>query len=220
MSNTNDFLSQLPPAAVETEKMLISAILKRPEVLSRLFRLVEPRDFYDEKTRAIFAAMSELLAASTPLDAATIAGALRRAGQLSIFGADRDVMLYLAQEAVLDGWPAAAEKYARTVHEIALIREAGQASYRIAMVSLEAGDAREFIADAQSALGRIAQRQVTDEPDLPAILDKVLEGSANRDRSYLPTGFRDFDELLDDGFRRGQLVVVAAQTSKGKSASL
>jgi replicative DNA helicase len=217
--DTKDFLSQAPPAAMETERMLLSAVLKNFDVLPQLIRLVEPRDFHDPRCQAVFTAMRELLSKGTPIDRTTLTNALRRAGQLSSFGGERDAMQYLAEtELAIAGWPTAAENYARAIHDVALIREAGQAANRIAWKSFEAGDAGEFLPEAQAELGRIAQRQVTDEPDLPAILDRALEGTANRDRYYLPTGFRDLDGLLDGGLKRGQLIVVGALTSNGKSA--
>jgi len=223
MSSTNDFdfQSQPPPAVIETERMLLSAVLKQDKVLPQLIRLVEPRDFHDPRCQAAFTAMCELLSKGTPIDMTTVTNALRRAGQLSTFGGERDAIQYLAEtELAIAGWPAAAEDYARAIHDVALIRDAGQAANRIAWKSLEAGDGEELLANAQAELGRISQRRVTDDPDLPAILDEALERTApeNRDRYYLPTGFRDLDGLLDGGFKREQLVVVAASTSNGKSA--
>jgi replicative DNA helicase len=216
MSNDYDFLSRPAPCDLVTERALLGAVLVKPEILPGLLTGIDPQDFYEPRNEKLFEAMLRLLSQSAPVDdVAILVDALRRKGDLATFGGSaEDASRYIAAVAAESGAPSAARIYAGVIRNIALIRESGRAYYRLAQQSFEVLDARVFFAEAQSEVSRIYARLVSDEPE-PAALDEVLEGI---DSDYWSTGFRDFDNLLDGGFRAGQLVVLAAQTSRGKSA--
>lgn len=217
MSNS-DFLSRTPPNDTVTERALLGAILKKPGILAGLLGKIEARDFYDVRNQRVFEAMVRLMAESEPIDAFMVVDALRRAGDLACFGDEKDAARLLIDSVILEGFPSFAESYARTIHDLALIRDCGSTAYNLAMRSFDAGDAREFLANGQTELAKVYARQVSERPELPAVLTRVLDAIGQPDDAGFPTGFRDFDDTLNGGFRPGQLIVLAGQTSKGKSA--
>jgi replicative DNA helicase len=221
MSNDTDFLRRVPPRDVDTEQVLLSAILLRPEILSALLAKIEVRDFYDPRNERVFAAMVRLISESTPIDAYTLIDALRRTGELAEVGGpegEKAGTQYLVEIAARGGFPTHAKVYARAIHDLAVRRDFGRTAYDLALKSFEEGDTREFLTCAQNRLTRVYARQIEERPELADVLDEVVSGAGKPDPACLSTGFRDFDDALDGGFGAGQLIVLAGQTSKGKSA--
>ena len=63
---------RLPPQDVETETACIASALLNREALLRVTEILQPEDFYLEKHRIIFEAISELEKKSLPIDLTTL----------------------------------------------------------------------------------------------------------------------------------------------------
>ncbi len=212
----------VPPHNVEAEKSVLGAVLLDERHLNGLLveEQLRSQHFYREHYGAIFAAMQELFESDRKIDHLTVAETLRQHGKLDEVGG----------KAAIDdlaGWvPAAghAREYGRIVRENAQMRALLTSTYEIqsSVFSREA-PARDLLERAERSVLEIAHDD--HQKKLRSIADILHEETerlhhlsvAKSPLTGTPSGFRDLDERTG-GFQRGNLVVIAARPSMGKSA--
>ena len=210
------------PHNLEAERSVLGAVLLDERHLYPLLieEHLRPEHFYREQHGEVFAAMIELYNADRKIDHLTVAEMLRERGRLEPVG---------GVEAIeeLAGWvPAAghARDYGRIVRDHARLRALLSTSYEIqASVISRDAPARDLLERAERAVLEVAEdeRQKTFR-SVAEILheetDKLHQLSiAKTALTGTPSGFKDIDELTG-GFQPGNLVVIAARPSMGKSA--
>jgi replicative DNA helicase len=212
----------VPPHNLEAEKSVLGAVLLDERHLYGL--LVEehlrPDHFYREQHGAVFAAMVELHNSDRKIDHLTIAEVLRDRGKLDEIGGTEAI-----EE--LAGWvPAAghAREYGRIVRDDAQKRALLTASYEIqASVLGHEAPARELVERAERMMLEVAhddrQKRIRTIADiLHEETDKLHRLSvAKTSLTGTPSGFKDIDGMTG-GFQDGNLIVIAARPSMGKSA--
>jgi replicative DNA helicase len=208
----DDTLSRVPPHDLEAEKSMLGAILIRPEAYDVAAGIVDGADFYLERHRLIFHALGELTAARAPIDAVTLLSQLNSRAEL-VGGAD-----YIAELGAFVPTAANVGHYARTVHEKAMLRDVITTSTQLAADAFEATDVPEFMAGAEYEIARIASRQIArPEPSKADTLATALWKIEHGQKDSVLTGFAPLDQSFG-GFNAGHLTVLAARTSKGKTA--
>ncbi len=212
----------VPPHNLEAEKSVLGAVLLDDRHLFGL--LVEehlrPEHFYREQHGAVFAAMVELHNTSRKIDHLTVAEVLREHGQLEEIGGPEAIEEFA-------GWvPAAghAREYGRIVRDDAQKRALLTASYEIqASVLSRESPARELVERAERMMLEVAhddrQKKIRSIADiLHEETDKLHRLSISKTAlTGTPSGFKDIDGMTG-GFQRGNLIVIAARPSMGKSA--
>jgi replicative DNA helicase len=212
----------VPPHNLEAEKSVLGAVLLDERHLYSL--LVEehlrPDHFYREQHGAVFAAMLELHESDRKIDHLTVAETLRQHGTLEEVG---------GPEAIdeLAGWvPAAghAREYGRIVRDNAQMRALLTASYQIqASVLSREAPARDLVERAERSMLEVAhddrQKKIRTIADiLHEETDKLHRLSVQKTAlTGTPSGFKDIDDKTG-GFQPGNLIVIAARPSMGKSA--
>jgi len=212
----------VPPHNLEAEKSVLGAVLLDERHLYALLieEHLRPEHFYREQHGDVFAAMIELHQNDRKVDHLTVAETLRQRGKLETVG---------GPEAIdeLTGWvPAAghARDYGRIVRDNARLRALLTTSYEIqaSVVSREA-PARDLLERAERSVLEVAEdeRQKTFR-SVAEILheetDKLHQLSiAKTALTGTPSGFKDIDDVTG-GFQPGNLIVIAARPSMGKSA--
>jgi replicative DNA helicase len=181
---------------------------------------LRPEHFYREQHGAVFAAMVELHNTDRKLDHLTVAEVLREHGKLEQVGGPAAID-------ELAGWvPAAghAREYGRIVRENAQMRALLTASYEIqASVLSREAPARDLVERAERSMLEVAhddrQKKIRTIADiLHEETDKLHRLSvAKTSLTGTPSGFKDIDSLTG-GFQPGNLIVIAARPSMGKSA--
>src|SRR5437764_643462 len=181
---------------------------------------LRPEHFYREQHGAVYGAMLELHNAGRKIDHLTVAEALRERGKLEEVGGPAAI-----EE--LAGWvPAAghAREYGRIVRDDAQKRSLLTASYEIqASVLSREAPARDLVERAERMMLEVAhddrQKKIrTIEEILHEETDKLHQLSISKTAlTGTPSGFRDIDGLTG-GFQPGNLIVIAARPSMGKSA--
>ena len=215
----------VPPHNEEAEASVLGAILLTEQALDGVLLEVglRPPDFYRPRHGAIFQAMIRLKEKATPeaVDALTVAEELRRGGELDKAGGEA----YLHSLPTVVPAVGAVLDYARIVKEHSLLRSVLRATREIQDdVATHRADARELIERAESVLFKIGHDGGTSEMrSLEAILhdeiDKLEELSkTDVGLTGTPSGFTDLDALTG-GFQPGNLIVLAARPSMGKSAA-
>lgn len=213
--------SAAPPHDEEAETSVLGAIMLAERWIDTISVDVhlQPDDFYRPRHRLIFAAMLQLQSASEPIDTLTVAARLTETGQLEEAGG-RDYI-----ETLVEGIPAIGntKQYGQIVKENSLLRGLLRASQMIQeSIATREGDPKELLELAQQRVFEVAQDSQSGElvqlseilhEELEKLEKQALEGNA---LTGTPTGFRDLDELTG-GLQPGNLIIVAARPSMGKS---
>src|SRR4051812_44618807 len=211
-----------PPQNLEAEQSVLGAVLLSDTALPALIidERLQPDDFYREAHGRIYQAMLDLHAVGEPVDALTLVEHLKRAGDLDQVGGRATIdMLAGAVPGVGN-----VRQYARIVRENAMLRRLLRASYDIqAKVHSHEAQPRELVDMAERAILEVAHedsrkdfRNIGDL--LLAELDKLEKLSqAGKAITGTPSGFEDLDNVTG-GFQPGNLIILAARPSMGKSA--
>lgn len=214
--------SSVPPHNLEAERSVLGAVLLDERHLHGLLveEQLRPDHFFREQHAAVFKAMLDLYNADRKIDQLTVAEVLRESGRLGEIGGIEAI-----EE--LAGWvPAAghAREYGRIVRENAMLRSLLTATYQIqAGVHGREASPRELVEEAERRLLEVAhddrQKKIRTIAD---ILDEETEklhrlSISKTALTGTPSGFKDIDEKTG-GFQPGNLVVIAARPSMGKSA--
>ena len=210
-----------PPYAAEAEISVIGGMLIDRDAVSRAVEVIDASMFYREAHRRLFRAMTRLFERGEVIDFVTLVDDLRRADELDSVGG----MDYIAE--LLEAVPTAAniEYHARIVREKALLRRLIEASHEIVRDVYEQGE-REVEALLDQAEARIFQvAQSHDRGGFVRVKDLLWEAFEEIERlqgqdspvTGLPTGFSDFDRMTT-GLQRGDLCIVAARPSMGKTS--
>jgi replicative DNA helicase len=211
-----------PPQNLEAEQSVLGAVLLSDTALPALIidERLQPEDFYREGHGRIYQAMLDLHSVGEPVDALTLVEHLKRAGALEQVGGRATIdMLSGAVPGVGN-----VRQYARIVRENAMLRRLLRASYDIqAKVHSHEAQPRELVDLAERAIIEVAHedsrkdfRNIGDL--LLAELDKLEKLSqAGKAITGTPSGFEDLDNITG-GFQPGNLIILAARPSMGKSA--
>ena len=218
-----DSAGSVPPHNEEAEASVLGAILLTEQALDSVLLEVglKADHFYRPRHQLIFASMIHLKEKAEPeaVDALTVCDDLRRAGQLEEAGGEA----YVHSLPTVVPSVGAFMHYARIVHDHALLRSLLYTTRDIqGEVLAHRGEPRELIERAEAALFRIGHdggsaEMRTIEAVLHEEIDK-LEELSRKDVGLtgVPSGFADLDSLTG-GFQPGNLIVVAARPSMGKS---
>jgi replicative DNA helicase len=212
----------VPPHHLTAEKSVLGAILLDERHLNALVveEQLRPEHFYREQHGAIYAAMLELYNADRKIDHLTVAETLQRNHKLDEIGGPEAI------EELATWVPATgnAREYGRIVREHAQMRALLTATYEIqAGVLGRQAPARDLVERAERAMLEVAQEDR--QKSIRAIADVLHEETdrlhkrsiAHSPLTGTPSGFKDLDEKTG-GFQPGNLIVIAARPSMGKSA--
>jgi len=210
-----------PPHNIEAEASVLGAILLSDKTMYGLVieDALVPEDFYREQHRVVYTAMREAYDEGEPIDALTVTERLRQRGRLEEAGGEAGVA------ALAGSVPAAGNlrHYAQIVKENALMRRLLTTTHAIqASVLGHEAAPRELVEQAERAMLEVAHddrrqdfRRIDDI--LHGELDKLHRLSLEHTAlTGVPSGFTDLDEKTG-GFQPGNLIVIAARPSMGKS---
>lgn len=212
---------KVPPHSHEAEMAVLGAVMLNKTALSKAVEVLVPDSFYQEKNRKIFEVMLWMSERNITIDIVSLGEELRRRNVLESIGGT----FYLAQ--INQNTPTAAnvEQYARIVQEHALKRQLIQASSEIlARCYDHSTDALDEIDKAETEIFRIAEQRLRKSyvgmgklaKDTFATIASMVNGD-NSDLLGTSTGFVKLDDMLG-GFRKSDLVIIAARPSMGKTA--
>jgi replicative DNA helicase len=214
---------RLPPQDITAEQCVLGGMLLSKDAIADVVEVLRPVDFYRPAHQTVFETVIDLYGRGEPADPVTVAAELTRHGELARVGGAPYLHTLIASV------PTAANAgyYARIVAERAILRRLVEAGTRIVQLGYGAasghgGDVDEIVDRAQAAVYDVTERRTSDdylrlEEVLQGTLDEI-EAISSRDGGMVgvPTGFKDLDELTN-GLHPGQMVIVAARPSLGKS---
>ncbi len=211
-----------PPRSDEAERALLGALLLAPERFSDVADAVVAEDFADARHRAIFEAVAVLVDRGAPVDFVSVGEALRSRGAFEKAGGAQ----YLIELASLVTTSAHALHHAKLVADTSTLRRLIATAGEIMAEAYETRPDGEAVVDLVDAseqrifgLARRDERAGL-EPIAKAITEtfRRIDAATHREGlTGLPTGFLDLDQMLC-GLNGGDLVIVAARPSMGKTA--
>jgi replicative DNA helicase len=209
-----------PPQNLEAEESVLGAMLLSPGAIGAVSEILDASDFYRESHAKIYRAALGLYGKGEPVDAITLVDELEERGELEDVGG----RVRLHELAALVPATANAAHYARIVREMATLRGLIAAGQQIAQLGWERpGETQMLVDRAEQVVFELSQSRVSTEfSHIEELLKESFERitalyEAGADVTGVPSGFRDLDRLTS-GFQPGNLVIVAARPSMGKSA--
>jgi replicative DNA helicase len=209
----------VPPHAMEAEISLLGSMILDPRVIADIINVVKTGgDFHRPAHTILFDLMIECYDKTASLDVVQLHQILIDKSLLDEVGG-MDYLVHLAESVPT---AANATRYARLVREKATLREliaaAGETLRDAHQGELEVVEVLEA---AEKRIFQIAEhREQQSASSLNVLLDEVMKSIEESDGSRfsgVPTGFGELDDMLN-GFQRGELLILAARPSMGKTA--
>ena len=212
--NSSPF-DRLPPHSIDAEMCLLASMTLDRDIVGEVVQRVDRESFYLADHQIVFEALVDLWQANRPIDAVILRDELSKRQLLEEIGGTG----YIAE--LLGSVPSAAHAmhYAGIVREKALLRQLIDASNKCLQDAYAPHESVEQVMDrAEKRIFDIAQKKITGEiVSLGAVAENVYEMLEDKGRAGLMTDFYDLDEMLH-GLQAGELIIVAARPSMGKTA--
>lgn len=210
---------KLPPQNLDAEMSLLGAVLIDEDVLADVSEHVNPKDFYDKRHQAIFAAMMKLFERHRPVDLLTVTEELKKKDQLDAIGGGS----YLTELTNYVPTAAHAGSYAEIVAQKAVRRRLIKASAEISEMGFdEETTTQELLEKAEAELFSVSDQSlkqdlISMESILTESFDRIEELHRNKGALRgIRTGYRDLDNMTA-GLQRSDLIVLAARPAMGKT---
>ena len=203
-----------PPTAMESEQVIIGALLLDNSVFDRISDKLRADHFFRHENRLIYAEIERQLAAGKGVDLVTVHQAL----------ADEQISLvYLNDVAQYVPSLTNVGRHADLIVAAARARSLMIACDEISLLAQDQGRGiDERVDEAQQKLAKLSEEAPRDEwvdaHDGMVLHTQVLEDRAEGRVHSWSTGLHDLDEYLEGGLRPGGLYIVGARPSMGKTA--
>ncbi|MES2424776.1 MAG: replicative DNA helicase [Pseudomonadota bacterium] len=214
---------RIPPHSIEAESSVLGGLLLDNAAWDRVADLLTETNFYRFEHKLIYGSIGALINASKPADVITVFEHLQNQGKADEVGG----LAYLNSLAQYVPSASNIRRYAEIVRERSILRKLVSASDEIATSAFNPqGKAVDKILDeAEQKIFHIGEEGSRNKEGFQGmdklvveLLDRVQEMAENpNDITGVPTGFYDLDRMTS-GFQAGDLVILAARPSMGKTA--
>jgi replicative DNA helicase len=201
---------------LDIERGILSAIIFDGKVFEDVAAILKPKDFYLPFHQYLFEAMEELYHKDMPIDEVFLKDLLIKKKRF-----DEEAFVEILSTSPI----AAVEIYAKEIKDLALKRELIHLSVEIKKIVLEEDKrAIEEVEEIQSRLFQIATSNLSgDFKDSDKIINDTIEyikkqtSKKNKIVTGLDSGFIELNRMTS-GFNEGDLIIIAARPSMGKTA--
>jgi replicative DNA helicase len=207
---------RLWPHSVEAENGVLGSVLLDPEVLNDVAGLLKPEDFFGAARGECWQVILDLYQTARAIDPITVGDELKRAGKFDDIGGD----FGLSQ--ILGAVPhsANAKHYAEVVREKSVARQLAHATRSIqGDIASQTHTADDLLERAETAVFAIAESRTQESTHQAKVAVSGALARLERRRrgpSGISCGLDALDRMTD-GFQPGQLVILAARPSMGKT---
>ncbi|MBI5138414.1 MAG: replicative DNA helicase [Candidatus Vogelbacteria bacterium] len=212
---------RLPPQNLEAERALLGSVMLNPSILQDVLEFANSEDFYPEKHKIIFKAMTELGSKGDPIDLVSVSAKLKENNQISQIGG----LSYLTE--LLQGVPSASNAvyYAEIVQKKSLLRKLIESAEHISQLGYGEGDDVDDLIDQSQKKIFDLSSSASSKKKYFAIKETLEEAWERLDKLQnskaelrgVPTGFNDIDMKLA-GLQKSDLIILAARPSMGKTS--
>jgi replicative DNA helicase len=205
---------RVPPQSLEAEQSVLGSLLLDNEALNRIDLTAEA--FYSSTNADIFRAIQAIASSRRPFDPVTVYDYLGDKAE------EAGGLAYLLSLTNFVPSAGSIRRYAEIVLEKWKLRQLAAAGDEIAQMGFAEGSPSEQIDKAQALLSKLVSDAPRDEwigaYEGMVAHSAILDRRANGEMTAWPTGLADLDEYLEGGLRPGELVIVGARPSMGKTA--
>ena len=213
---------KLPPYDEVAERCVLGALLSDSPRVPDVAEVLRADDFFNRRHRLVYETIIDLCERSVPVDLLSVGHALKASGRLAEVGGNA----YLAELTGVVVTAAHLLHHAELVAQCALLRslisEATDVVTEAYATNPDQVQVGELLDSAEHRIFKITQGR--DRGGAVQLADALTEtfrriDSARHrgDLTGLPSGFYDLDDTLG-GFNPGELTIVAARPSMGKTA--
>lgn len=220
-SLTQAVFDRTPPFSLEAETAILGGMLIDRDAVTKAVEVLQETMFYREANRRLYRAMIRLFERGDVIDVITVSEELKKSDELEAAGG----FDYLGN--LVDAVPTAAnlEYHARIVRDKALLRRLVEQSTSIIRDVYEQGakSVDEILDEAEARIFQVAESHKREGfVWIKEILWSAFEHIERLQQSDsgitgVPSGFPDLDRMTT-GMQKGDLVIVAARPSMGKTA--
>ncbi|MGA2141324.1 MAG: replicative DNA helicase [Brevinematales bacterium] len=216
----DDLLKRTPPHSAEAEESCVGSMLMSKGAVSTIQDMLKDEDFFDEKNRLIYRVINDLSEKNQPVDTVSVTNRLESSGILAKAGGNA----YIAK--LIENVPSLSnvQAHAQIVLEKSMLRELINAARTIIdNVYEDQTDVEKLSDEAERLIFNVTDRKLRSNYLLiKDIITDTLKGIERISKSKhlytgLPTGFTELDDKTS-GFQNGDLIVIAARPSMGKTA--
>ena len=214
--NAEYLMESLNPTQLEKE--VLGAILVDSNCYDSIATILKPEDFSFDAHQHIYSIM-QFLADQNKLDLTLVVEELKKRNLLELVGGE----LYLGELMQGNYIPAHVGHYAKRIKSASLRRKFFALSDEITELAVDkTAEVEQSIAQIDAKLLAMLENEVN---GLTHIKDVVIDAYHELDRmTYegdsarcIPTGFKSLDDLIG-GFRKSELIIIAARPGMGKTA--
>lgn len=209
------------PSAPEAEASLLGTMLVYPAAARTAIEAgLTEDDFYNEVNKKIFTACREIYAEGQNVDLASVSTRLKDKGQLEQTGG----LNYLTSLSAAAVTSANTKGYVQIIHDKALVRAMILTADQISAEGMAGQtDVTAYLDNAEKAVLNVSRSRRTSEFQKSSDLvneavKQIVQMSQNKsDVTGLKSGYQQLDSTLH-GFQNGDLIILAARPSMGKTA--
>lgn len=217
-TNTTKALSDYPlPDSTQIERQLLSDMATNPDAIGNVDAIVEPGMFTSKDRRELYETLLAMYYADKKIDYSTIYG---RVGQKFV--------TEVINSGVTTGTTSTETLlHAEALRAIEVRKRAYNAAVSLLNLSVMPGATEESIFVEAESISNALQgaKPVKEESTMPEVMNDLseelqeMERLAKSGKSFrIPTGFPTLDSLTFRGWGAGQLIILAARPSVGKTA--
>jgi len=220
-ADTERILGRTLPAHIEAERAVIGAILLNDQSIQQIVEQLLPDDFYSVAHKHIYQAMIDLVQQQKRIDLLTLQDILSQRGQLDAVGGE--VYLIGLQEDI----PAVGliEQHAEIIKQKSLLRQLITSAAGIISQCYTQDDRSidAVLDEAEKTIFQISNKRANQSfVQIDIWLKKTFKHlsdikSHSKGITGIPTGYTKLDHMTS-GFQKGDLIVLAARPSMGKTA--
>ncbi|MBN2669043.1 MAG: replicative DNA helicase [Bacteroidales bacterium] len=214
----NIAVGKTQPSAVDMEEAVLGALMLEKDAIEVVLDILKPEAFYRPEHQKIYSVIKELASAGNVVDLLTVTNELRNRGWIAEIGGAG----YIAHLSNKIASAAHIDFHARVIAQKHIQRELIRVTSDIQRQAFDNTlDVYDLLNKSEQELFDISAGVIKKEilpisPILDDALQRIQEAK-HKDFSGVPSGFPSIDKITQ-GWQKGDLVIVAARPSMGKTA--
>ena len=213
---------KVPPHSIEAERGVLGSILLDKEGIIQVSHLLTEGDFYDPNNGLVYGAMIDLFTHNKPIDLLTVREYLDDRQKLETIGGNA----YLMELTESIFTSANIYQYAQIVKHKGILRRLIKAGNDILLAGYdEETDLNKLLEKSEQALFTVTQTSIQNKlVHIREVINlryeefaEIHENPAHANAGITNSGFKNLDNKIG-GFKPGDMVIIAARPSMGKTA--
>ncbi|MCP4336770.1 MAG: replicative DNA helicase [Mycoplasma sp.] len=205
--------------SIDTEKAVLGLLISNYKVASQSIGYLQPEEFFDSKHKIIYSAIKKIVENGLKIEMAAIINELKTSGNFEKIGKEE----YLAELIAASALESNLFGFIKVISEKAKLRYVKEVVTSLSK-ELDKSDADSNLLIEKVETEILASTRETEMRDFEhskEIIKKTIEQIQKRMQggsiSGIPTEWDDFNEITS-GFQKGDLIILAARPSMGKTA--